>query len=395
MFTGIIFHTQEYSFEDGILSFKTNSFWEGTEIGESIAVNGVCLTVISIDEYIRFFVCSETINLTNISNSTFANVEKSLTLGSKISGHLVSGHVQTTAVILDIIFNESGDQVLFFKVKEYPEKLKYKDSISINGTSLTIASVNGNQFSVCMIPHTWNNTVFQRCKIDDVVNIEFNENFVNNNKVEQLASCNLITKYGNWNLYSFSSTFSQNPHRVIHMNLTKNKPIVRIHSECFTGDVLFSKHCDCGNQLEWSMEEINKNGNGLIIFPPDHEGRGIGFTNKIKAYSLIQNNPEIDTYQANKQLGFEEDSRNYNDCKEIIKLLGIESFILLTSNPNKISSLKPLDFIVDYKTCGLCEINKDYLTIKAKKHGLFKLPESVDTNNKKICLLYTSDAADE
>ena len=112
--------------------------------------------------------------------------------------------------------------------------------------------------------------------------------------ITKLATCNLKTSYGDWSLMAFSSELGAEPNRVLVMDKSTNKPLVRIHSECFTGDVLSSKHCDCGAQLKWSMNEIFKNGNGVIIFPSGHEGRGIGFTEKIKAYDIIQTK-KVDT----------------------------------------------------------------------------------------------------
>lgn len=175
------------------------------------------------------------------------------------------------------------------------------------------------------------------------------------------------------------------------MNISKEKPIVRIHSECFTGDVLSSKHCDCGPQLNESMRMIAENGNGVIIFPSNHEGRGIGFTNKIRAYHLMQHE-EVDTYEANKKLGFEEDLRNYDECKTILEYLQIDNFKLLSSNPSKINSLQNMNFEYENLICGLCETNSEYLIAKAKKHGIFALPikHSQIHLNKKIAVIHAS-----
>jgi len=152
----------------------------------------------------------------------------------------------------------------------------------------------------------------------------------------------------------------------------ESKPLVRIHSECFTGDVINSSHCDCGSQLNKSMELIYQNGCGVIIYPCNHEGRGIGFTNKIKAYQLMKWEKSIDTYSANKLLGFEEDLRDYSHCVSVLKDLKMDSFTLLTTNPYKIQAMSPFDITTVSLDCGSLPFNEKYLTAKAKKHNYFK-----------------------
>jgi 3,4-dihydroxy 2-butanone 4-phosphate synthase/GTP cyclohydrolase II len=216
--------------------------------------------------------------------------------------------------------------------------------------------------------------------------------------IKLLAECDLdIRKYGKWKLMSFSSVFGpENKVLVYGTSETNAKPIVRIHSECFTGDVLGSEHCDCGQQLQNSLEKIYANGNGCVIFPANHEGRGIGFTEKVKAYGLLQNDPTLDTYSANTELGHRSDCRNYSECKPILDFLGIvDDFQLLTSNPDKINALKGLKFSAVNVVCGLTPKNLDYLTVKAKKHGTFKLlPDAVATeelgSKRKVCIIHAS-----
>jgi len=188
-----------------------------------------------------------------------------------------------------------------------------------------------------------------------------------------LASCELDTEYGKWTLYSYESKIKTQPNKV----LVKRKkdigkfehPIVRIHSECYTGDVLFSKHCDCGPQLRVSMERIEKNGEGVVIFPSEHEGRGIGFTNKVRAYHKIKTEG-LDTYEANEALHFKEDERSFEECTQILKQLTVNNFLLLTSNPLKINALNDFVFTTENLICGLCETNSKYLTDKSKKHKI-------------------------
>jgi GTP cyclohydrolase II len=113
---------------------------------------------------------------------------------------------------------------------------------------------------------------------------------------------------------------------------------VRIHSECLTGDVFGSKRCDCGAQLQEAMRLIEASGNGYIIYLRDHEGRGIGLAEKIRAY-MLQDSGE-DTVQANISIGQPVDDRTYEDAASILHLLQIKSLILLTNNPEKIRAIK-------------------------------------------------------
>jgi len=113
--------------------------------------------------------------------------------------------------------------------------------------------------------------------------------------------------------------------------------LVRIHSECLTGDVLGSQRCDCGDQLANSFTEINRAGSGVIIYLREQEGRGIGLSEKLKAYILQESG--MDTVDANLALGHEVDERDFADAAEILKTLGIDSVDLLTNNPDKVKVL--------------------------------------------------------
>ena len=114
-------------------------------------------------------------------------------------------------------------------------------------------------------------------------------------------------------------------------------PLVRIHSQCLTGDVFASTRCDCGDQLKVAMKAIRKEGRGAIIYHPE-EGRGIGLLNKLLAYELQDQG--IDTVEANAKLGFNADERDYSACGEILKDLGISNVRLLSNNPGKVKALE-------------------------------------------------------
>jgi 3,4-dihydroxy 2-butanone 4-phosphate synthase/GTP cyclohydrolase II len=187
------------------------------------------------------------------------------------------------------------------------------------------------------------------------------------------AQCQIHTReQGMWELISYNSIYGNVKTFTYNLDSTQ-KCMVRIHSECFTGDILGSSHCDCGIQLQNSIKKIKEYGNGVILFPPNHEGRGIGFTNKIKAYSIM-NKEGVDTYRANNILGFNDDLREYDLCVSVLKDLNVKSMILLTSNPDKIKAMKK-EFEVEPQLlyCGLTDQNRNYLHSKSKKHGTFKL----------------------
>ena len=123
-------------------------------------------------------------------------------------------------------------------------------------------------------------------------------------------------------------------------NLTEgDAPFLRVHSECFTGEVLGSLRCDCKAQLDAALKTIHLQGRGLVIYLRKHEGRGIGLGNKIRAYHL-QQREGLDTIQANHALGFPNDQRSFTIAADILKILGIEAVRLNTNNPDKIAEIE-------------------------------------------------------
>jgi 3,4-dihydroxy 2-butanone 4-phosphate synthase / GTP cyclohydrolase II len=149
---------------------------------------------------------------------------------------------------------------------------------------------------------------------------------------------------GNWQIGIYRNNFGIE-HAILKFGDLDTNPLVRIHSECLTGDALGSARCDCGAQLEKSFAEIEKHGSGYILYLRDHEGRGIGLTAKIEAYILQDSG--LDTVDANLKLGHQIDERDYLDAAAILKLLGISSLKLLTNNPEKVNHLKNLGFAVE------------------------------------------------
>ncbi len=146
-------------------------------------------------------------------------------------------------------------------------------------------------------------------------------------------------------------------------------PMVRIHSECFTGDVLGSMRCDCGPQLALSKKLIQEHGYGFIIYIRDHEGRGVGLTEKLKAYRLQDQG--LDTVEANLQLGHPIDARDWSDVLDIVATLGLRELTLLTNNPEKVAALKSVGLTVNQKNLStqIQEFNKRYIETKRSKLG--------------------------
>jgi 3,4-dihydroxy 2-butanone 4-phosphate synthase/GTP cyclohydrolase II len=178
----------------------------------------------------------------------------------------------------------------------------------------------------------------------------------------------LPLRSGMWKIATFPG-LRQREHAVIAFGEVGVLPMVRIHSECFTGDVVHSQRCDCGEQLEASINLIQEHGHGYIIYVRDHEGRGIGLTEKIKAYQLQDQG--MDTIDANLHLGHEIDARDWNDAVAIVKALQITAVQLLTNNPNKVAALKKSGITVTQKPLVIAsnKFNEKYLATKEEKLG--------------------------
>jgi 3,4-dihydroxy 2-butanone 4-phosphate synthase/GTP cyclohydrolase II len=158
-------------------------------------------------------------------------------------------------------------------------------------------------------------------------------------------------------------------HAVMALGEFKGETLVRVHSECLTGDVLGSMRCDCGDQLSLALSGIEEAGSGVIIYLREQEGRGIGLSEKIRAYKLQDEG--LDTVEANLALGHEIDERDYQDAVEIIKDLGINSVLLLTNNPDKERALVKAGIQVQIKGAKVQpnQHNLDYLRVKAERMG--------------------------
>jgi 3,4-dihydroxy 2-butanone 4-phosphate synthase/GTP cyclohydrolase II len=201
---------------------------------------------------------------------------------------------------------------------------------------------------------------------------------INEKLVTRAARSKLPTKYGMFEIMVYGVQFeSQEPVALVMGDVTKasNPPLVRMHSSCFTGDLIHSLRCDCGDQLQQALERIGREGCGVLVYLPQ-EGRGIGLAQKIKAYALQDDG--LDTVEANLKLGFKADMRDYGVGIQILKDLGLREIRLLTNNPKKTEAfnLRGFDLNVVDQVPIIPEVNDHnltYLTTKRDKMG-HKLP---------------------
>ena len=188
-----------------------------------------------------------------------------------------------------------------------------------------------------------------------------------NVEVAKMQWADLPLENAEWQISTYISPTGAEHAILKFADSPKSQPLVRVHSECLTGDVFGSKRCDCGPQLQEAIRLIEENGHGYVIYIRDHEGRGIGLAEKIRAY-VLQDSGQ-DTVQANVSIGQPIDDRTYEDAAEILHRLKITSLTLLTNNPEKISAIKSAG--IDVTTAPLEVIankhNQKYLETKRDK----------------------------
>lgn len=217
--------------------------------------------------------------------------------------------------------------------------------------------------------------LFEFCKKNNLKIITIEDLIIYIKKHEKLvkmeAEVKIATKFGDFNFAGYSDKIENKEYIAIIKGDIRNKEnvSVRLHSECLTGDVFGSKRCDCQDQLHRALHEIEEKGEGLLIYSRQ-EGRGIGILNKLKAYKLQDEG--YDTVEANHQLGFEDDLRDYAIAAQIIKDLGVKSVSLKTNNPLKIKGLEQYGVNVVSREEIEIKVNsydKKYLKTKKEKMG--------------------------
>ena len=194
---------------------------------------------------------------------------------------------------------------------------------------------------------------------------------IKKNLVEKVEAVRFPTEYGEFLLHLYQDKFEDKQHIALtYGKLRINEPVlVRVHSECVTGDIFSSSRCDCGKQLKYAMKTIVENGSGVIVYLKQ-EGRGIGLKHKIKAYKLQDEG--LDTVEANQELGFPPDMRDYGTGAQILKDLKISRLRVMTNNPKKLVGLEGHGLQIDERVkinVLLNEENEKYLKTKAKKLG--------------------------
>jgi GTP cyclohydrolase II len=189
-----------------------------------------------------------------------------------------------------------------------------------------------------------------------------------------VAGASLPTNFGNFRIFGIEGKPGEEAVAIQHGKIAagangKKAPLVRVHSQCLTGDVFTSQRCDCRAQLEYSLRKIAKEPSGVVLYLPQ-EGRGIGLINKLKAYEL--QDAGLDTVEANRKLGFADDARDYEFAAAALKSLGIRSVRLLSNNPDKVTQLEQGGIrVVERVPCRprTSHHSKSYLRTKQQKMG--------------------------
>lgn len=190
-------------------------------------------------------------------------------------------------------------------------------------------------------------------------------------QLKRVAQAKLPTPFGEFLMIGFEEIATGHDHvALVFGDISGDEPVLsRVHSECLTGDALFSLRCDCGFQLEAALKQISEEGRGVLLYHRQ-EGRNIGLLNKIRAYALQDTG--LDTVEANQKLGFAPDERDFTLCADMYKLLDVHAIRLLTNNPEKVEILTQAGINITERVpliVGRNPANAHYLDTKAEKMG--------------------------
>lgn len=191
-------------------------------------------------------------------------------------------------------------------------------------------------------------------------------------EIQKVAEADLPTEYGHFRIHGFEVGGGEQPQEVVAIvmgDISGPEPVlVRIHSQCLTGDVFHSLRCDCRAQLDLALEAVAASGRGMVIYE-QMEGRGIGLLNKLRAYELQDGG--ADTVEANEQLGFEADLRAYEAPAAVLNCFGVRCVRLMTNNPEKISALEQVGIeVIERIPCQVQRSNRSDAYLRTKKNRM-------------------------